>query len=300
MAVDSTIKRKTASGYDEIHPKTNADQVEGLATALANITIDSLNDIADVNAPSPADGQALVWHNTTSKWIPGDAGGGDVQTVNGVSPDVNGEVTLSASDLDGITATTTELNYVDGVTSSIQTQLNDKQGTIVGAASTITGSDLTASRALVSNSSGKVAVSAVTSTEIGYLDGVTSAIQTQLDDKATVSQLNLKAPLASPALTGTPTAPTTATSDDSTKIATTAYVKNVVSDLIGGAPAALDTLNELAQALADDAEFSATITTALAGKLGINGTAVNSDKIDGYHIVVGSTGSDANTLYFTT
>ena len=44
---------------------------------------------------------------------------------------------------------------------------------------------LTASRALVSNSDGGLEVSAVTSTEIGYLDGVTSAIQTQLDNKST-------------------------------------------------------------------------------------------------------------------
>ena len=44
--------------------------------------------------------------------------------------------------------------------------------------------DLTASRALVSDGSGDVSVSAVTSTEVGYLDGVTSAIQTQLNAKA--------------------------------------------------------------------------------------------------------------------
>lgn len=68
--------------------------------------------------------------------------------------------------------------------SDIQTQLNSKQATITGAATTITSSNLTASRALVSNSSGKVAVSAVTSTELGYLDGVTSSIQTQLNAKA--------------------------------------------------------------------------------------------------------------------
>ena len=85
--------------------------------------------------------------------------------------------------LDGVTATTTELNYVDGVTSAIQTQIDAKQATITGAATTITSSDLTASRAIVSNASGKVEVSAVTSTELGYLDGVTSAIQTQLDSK---------------------------------------------------------------------------------------------------------------------
>src|SRR5690554_5855136 len=61
------------------------------------------------------------------------------------------------------------------------------QPVITGGASTITSSNLTASRALISNSSGKVAVSAVTSTELGYLDEVTSAIQTQLNGKASLN-----------------------------------------------------------------------------------------------------------------
>ena len=77
----------------------------------------------------------------------------------------------------------TEFNYLNGVTSNIQTQLNAKQATITGGATTITSSDLTASRALTSNGSGKVAVSSVTSTELGYVSGVTSALQTQIDGK---------------------------------------------------------------------------------------------------------------------
>jgi len=79
--------------------------------------------------------------------------------------------------------TSTELDYLSGVTNNIQTQLNSKQNTITGGASTITSSDLTPSRALASNSSGKVAASSVTSTELGYLSGVTGNIQTQLDSK---------------------------------------------------------------------------------------------------------------------
>lgn len=63
-----------------------------------------------------------------------------------------------------------------------------KQATITGGATTITSSNLTANRALISNGSGKVAVSAVTSTELGYLDGVTSAIQTQLNSKVPTSR----------------------------------------------------------------------------------------------------------------
>ncbi len=61
--------------------------------------------------------------------------------------------------------------------------LISKQDNIVGGASTITEDNLTANRVLVSNGSGKVAVSEVTSTELGYLDGVTSNVQTQLDSK---------------------------------------------------------------------------------------------------------------------
>ncbi len=68
--------------------------------------------------------------------------------------------------------------------SGLQTALDSKQATITGGATTITDSNLTASRALISNSSGKVAVSAVTSTELGYLDGVSSNVQTQLDGKS--------------------------------------------------------------------------------------------------------------------
>ena len=70
---------------------------------------------------------------------------------------------------------------IDTEISTLNTSIGGKQATITGGATTITGSNLTASRALVSNSSGKVAVSAVTSTELGYLDGVTSAVQTQLN-----------------------------------------------------------------------------------------------------------------------
>ena len=79
--------------------------------------------------------------------------------------------------------------------SSLQTALTSKQDVIVGAASTITDNNLVTDRALISNSSGKVAVSNVTSTELGYLDGVTSNVQTQLNkklEKAPVTSVNSK------------------------------------------------------------------------------------------------------------
>ncbi|QHQ16533.1 hypothetical protein GMW39_12105 [Pectobacterium parmentieri] len=75
------------------------------------------------------------------------------------------------------------------------------------------------------------------------------------------------APKASPAFTGTPTAPTAATGSNDTQLATTAFVKAAVAALVNGSPAALDTLQELASALGNDPNFSTTVLNALAGKL---------------------------------
>ncbi|MEF4485121.1 phage tail protein [Escherichia coli] len=88
--------------------------------------------------------------------------------------------------------------------------------------------------------------------------------------QAVVTALNnalaLKAPLASPALTGAPTAPTAAQTVNNTQVATTAFVKSAIAALVASSPAALDTLNELAEALGNDPNFATTMTNALAGK----------------------------------
>lgn len=94
---------------------------------------------------------------------------------------------IAATKIHDGSVSNTEFGYLDGVTSAIQTQIDSKQATITGGASTIVSSNLTADRALVSNGSGKVAVSSVTATELGYVSGVTSAIQTQIGTKLTAS-----------------------------------------------------------------------------------------------------------------
>ncbi|MXH16074.1 phage tail protein [Escherichia coli] len=87
--------------------------------------------------------------------------------------------------------------------------------------------------------------------------------------------LALKAPLLSPELTGTPTAPTAAQSVNNTQIATTAFVKSAIAAMVGSAPAALDTLNELAAALGNDPNFATTMLNALAGKQPLDNTLTN-------------------------
>ena len=98
---------------------------------------------------------------------------------------------------------------------------------------------------------------------------------------ATQTALDGKAPLASPALSGTPTAPTAAPATNSTQIATTAYADAAAAAaaaaLVASSPSALDTLNELAAALGNDANFATTVTNALAGKAAASHTHAQSD-----------------------
>lgn len=140
---------------------------KGLVTAGADL---STSDIPDLSGTYIA---------TTQKGV-----------ANGVAT-LDANVLVPASQLPAATTTTKGAVIVDSTISSsstnpvqnsaISTALGNKQNTITGAATTITSSDLTASKALVSNASGKVAASSVTSTELGYLSGVTSSIQDQID-----------------------------------------------------------------------------------------------------------------------
>jgi hypothetical protein len=99
-----------------------------------------------------------------------------------------------------------------------------------------------------------------TTTELNYLSGAASNVQAQLDNKA---------PLESPALTGTPTAPTATSGTNSNVLATTAYVDGAVSSLVDSAPDLLNTLNELAAAIGDDANFATTLANSVALKQNI-------------------------------
>jgi hypothetical protein len=91
----------------------------------------------------------------------------------------------SSGNLAASSATVTELSYLSGVSSAIQPQIDTKQDTITGAASTIVTANLNASAVVTTTTGGKItSTTGVTVTELGYLDGVTSNIQSQLNGKA--------------------------------------------------------------------------------------------------------------------
>lgn len=167
---------------------------------------------------------------------------------------------------------------------AIKTALDGKQNTVTGAATTITDSNLAANRVLVSNGSGKVAVSDITTTEVGYLDNVTSNIQTQL---------NAKAPLASPTFTGTVNIPAVGT-ETNKKAATVGYVDKKISDLINGADVStlqglIDLINEnqsaieiLQSAVDEDTTYTISGTASATNGnayLNLNGSDSSEDQI---------------------
>jgi hypothetical protein len=170
------------------------------------------------------------------------------------TPDLSGKQDVVAN------VSSTEIGYLDGVTSAIQTQINTKAPT---ADPTFTGT-----------------VSGVTKTHVGLgnVDNtsdaskpVSTATQTALDLKlASATAATTYAPISSPTFTGTPAAPLAVTGTNTTQIATTSFVQQELSVLTSGAPAALNTLDELAAALGDDSNYAATITTALGLKAPLN------------------------------
>ena len=155
----------TTTTFSLVKPEVGAS--ESSWGAKINTTLDTLDNLLD--------GTTAIKPNLTA----------NLWEVGGVA------VTSTAAELnalDGITATVAELNILDGVTSTAA-ELNVLDG--------IPGT--------------------LTATELGYVDGVTSSIQTQLGTKVAAS---------SPTLTGTPLAPTAASGTDTTQIATTAFVQD--------------------------------------------------------------------------
>jgi len=144
------------------------------------------------------------------------------------------------------------------------------QGSVVGA--TITGSGLTTELNLVLPNTAALGLGNVTNeskatmfanpTFTGTVSGV-SAAMVGLGAVTNESKLTM---FTSPEFTGTPTAPTAAAGTNTTQLATTQYVRTEVANLVNSAPGALDTLDELAAALGDDASFATTVTTAIGLK----------------------------------
>ena len=169
----------TVSGKaDASHTHTVANITDLTATATELNYMDGVTS----NVQAQLDSKANSTHNHAATDITsGTLSSNRLPTVP-ITKGGTGATTAAAaiSNL-GITATAAELNYVDGVTSNIQTQLNSKQDKITGAASTIVSDNLTTNRVLISDSDGKVSASSISGGELSRLSGATKNIQDQID-----------------------------------------------------------------------------------------------------------------------
>ena len=181
LALDNAVDKlnnieEEANNYS--HPSYTSQ-----ASGLYKITVDGLGHVSKTSSVTKSDITALgiPAQDTTYSTATNSSAGL-------MSADDKAKLETAVDKLSGIEANANK-TVVDSALSSTSTNpvqnkvvnsaLSGKQGTITGAASTVTSSDLTKNKALVSNSNGKIAVSSVSSTELGYLAGVTSSIQTQ-------------------------------------------------------------------------------------------------------------------------
>jgi hypothetical protein len=200
----------------------------------------------------------------------------DFSTYGGTGIDWNSVNTRF--DIDSTVATKT---YADNAVSTHQEDTTNVHGiadtSVLATATTVATakSEAIAAAGTAADTKVSTAVAALTKSSVGLANvdntsdankPVSTAVQTALDLKETVANVALKAPLASPALTGVPTAPTAAAATNTTQVATTAYVRGEVAALVNSAGATLDTLGEIATALGNDANLSTTLTTAIGLK----------------------------------
>jgi hypothetical protein len=236
------------------HGSSTTD-VHGIAnTAL--LATQSYADQAEADANTYADsaiGTAMTNHSNDSTDVHGIVDTADLMLKSGSS--MTGVLTLNGAPSSDLHASTKK--YVDDTKNTHAAVTTSVHG--------IADTSLLATTANVATAKSE-AIAAVTVTSLS-LENVnnTSDINKPVST-ATQTALDLKAPLASPALTGTPTAPTAAAATDTTQIATTAFVRAEVAALVNSAGATLDTLGEIATALGNDANLSSTLTTSIGLK----------------------------------
>ena len=322
------VEQTLASSYAEVHFKANREYRIG--TGGSTSAVEAANNWYVYDATAAA--QRFVITSAGNVGIGTTSPEGKLNIVADNGSTASAVKTLV---LGGGTDTTGNGQYIQFRSSSNATLGSQISGsrTGAGAASDLkfhtTGSDSVVRERMVINSSGNVGIGTTSPSTKLDVDGVitaTSGNSTNWNTAygwgnhgsagylTTSSAASTYAPLASPALTGTPTAPTAAAATNTTQLATTAFVSTAIANLADSAPATLDTLNELAAALGDDANFSTTVTNSIATKLPLaggtltgglkitdasQGLLVDSAGHASIRLDRGSTSYDNNILFYT-
>ena len=268
IADDAVTAAKIADNA-VVESKILSDAVTSSKIADLSVTTEKINDLAvttaKINALAVTEGKIADGSITSAKIANG--------TI--VNEDINATAAISQSKIDGLTsdlalkaplADPTFTGTVSGITKSmVGLGSVDNTSDAAKPVSTATQTALDAKAPLASPTfTGTVSGITKSMVGLGSVDDTSDAAKPV--STATQTALDLKANLASPTFTGIPAAPTATAGTNTTQVATTAFVKTAVDNVIASAPGALDTLNELAAALGNDANYASTMTASLALK----------------------------------
>ncbi|WP_195748184.1 tail fiber protein [Escherichia coli] len=264
----------TQKGLVQLSSATNSDSETMAATPKA---VKSIKDLADTKAP--IESPSLTGTPTAPT-----AAQGTNSTQIANTAFVKAAITALINGAPGTLDTLKEIAAAINNDPNFSTTINNAMAlkaplaspALTGIPTAPTAAQGTNNTQIANTAFVKAAITALINGAPGTLDTlkeIAAAINNDPNYSTTINNaLALKAPLASPALTGVPTAPTAAQGTNNTQIATTAYVRAAISALVGSSPEALDTLNELAAALGNDPNFATTMTNALAGKQPLDAT----------------------------
>jgi hypothetical protein len=252
------------------------DEITNRDSAISAHNSDTTNVHGIANTASIAMIADITAHSNETTDIHGIANTANLATLDDIATATVDQSLLAGTGIDwnatseqfDIDSTVATKTYADNAVSTHQSDTTNIHGIADTSALALTATVNTALdlKAPLASPTFTGTVSGVTKSHVGLgnVDNTTDAGKPV--STATQTALDLKAPLASPSLTGVPTAPTASAGTSTTQVATTAFVGTAVSNLVASAPAALDTLNELATALGNDASFSTTITNSIATK----------------------------------
>lgn len=206
-------------------------KLAGISEGATNITVDaemsstSTNPVQNrvINEALGGKSDTSHTHSVATSDTAGFMGTADRTKLDGIEAEANKTIVDSELNNSSENPVQNKVIHAALATKANASSLAGKQDVITGAASTIVTDNLDASKAIITDASGKIAASPVTAAELAFVGGVTAGIQ---------GQLNGKAPLESPAFTGTPTAPTAASTTNNTQLATTEFVQTLVNNLM--------------------------------------------------------------------
>ena len=253
LTFDSTADILVASSTSSTSNTTGALKVTGGISTQENLYV---GGNAVITGTMTANGGTITL---------GDAGTDNVTIGGEINSDVIPDAT-NTYDLGSSSKKWAEV-HATTLTGNLTGNASGSAGSCTGNSATATALETARTIGLSGDVSGSVSFDGTANATITATIADDSHNHTTANVDGLDTALGLKAPLASPALTGTPTAPTASANTDTTQVATTAFVQTEITDLIGGAPGALDTLNELAAAINDDSSYASTITTNLGTKV---------------------------------